>query len=70
MYPDRFDFFAAYYQFCSDWHAGQSCPLYEKLSRITEYYRPGIFTGYEYLSENAQFYYDQLCEKYLNMQVV
>ena len=63
MYFDRFDIVEAHYWFCADYHGGQGCPLYAKLCRISEYYRPSplakSWIGSQ-PSENAQEIYGDL----------
>jgi len=63
MYFDRFDIVSAHYAFCADYHSGQYSELYAKLSRIGNYFRPGMaWNGYDSLSENGQVIYDNLVE--------
>ena len=38
---NRFSIIEGYYLFCSQHHQGQNCELYERLSRISEYFDPG-----------------------------
>lgn len=65
MYWDRFDIVEAHYWFAVDYHGGQFSDLYERMCRISNYYRPGIcHRGYDSLSENAQMIYDDLVSKY------
>ena len=62
---ERFEFLLAYYAFCSDWHNGQRCELYVKLSRISRYLTPGpLFKGFESLNEYGQEVYHELEKKY------
>ena len=59
---DRFDIVEAHYWFCADYHTGQACPLYRRLSRISGYFHPSPMShGPE--SENAQDIYNALAEK-------
>jgi hypothetical protein len=61
MYFDRFDIVSAHYAFCADYHSGQYSELYAKLSRISNYFRPGMaWNGYESLTENGQVIYKNL----------
>ena len=65
MFFDRFDIVEAHYAFCSDWHAGQTCELYKRLSRISRYFTPGAaWKGYDSLSENAQEIYKNLEKRF------
>jgi hypothetical protein len=65
MYFDKFDIVEAHYWFCADYHSGQRSILYERLSRIGEYYSPSpLHRGFDCLSENAKEIYKQLEEKH------
>lgn len=57
---ERFDIVAAHYLWLSEHHGGQSSPEYERLCKITTYYKPSLFS----VSDNARAIYDQLCEKH------
>lgn len=62
MYFDRFDICQAYYVFFVSHHEGQGSKKYARLSRLTEYFSPGIgFRDYADLTENGQAIYKQLC---------
>ena len=64
MYFDRFDIVTAHYQFYSDFHSGQGSEFYYKLSRILEYFNPSPILSYENMSDNSQYIYQELCDKY------
>jgi hypothetical protein len=60
-YFDRFDIVSAHYWWYADHHSGQWSPEYERLSRISEYYRPGRLEVGP-VTENARAIYDRLCD--------
>ena len=62
MYFDRFDIVEAYYAFFSNYHSGQDSVFYRRLSKMSEYYTPGVSTRYETMSENSQVIYDNLVD--------
>lgn len=67
MYFDRFDIVEANYAFCSDWHGGQSCHLYSRLSRIVGRmkFKPSpLFRGYDSLTDNGKAIYDELHKRW------
>ena len=69
MYFDRFDIIQAYYAFYSDYHQGQSSYYYSRMCKILNYYTPSpLFNGYDSLSDNAKFIYDDLV--YKNQQTI
>ena len=66
---NRFDIVLGHYVFCTLWHSGQNCELYEKLCRISKYFNPGIlFSETKFFNDdeyaNAVLVYDNLVEKY------
>lgn len=62
---DRFSFIEAYYAFCCDYHCGQTCELYQKLSRISRYFKPSpLFKGEDSLDEYGKEVYAGLEQKY------
>ncbi len=64
MYWDRFDIVAAHYFFCSDFHSGQWSEKYEKLCRITKYFRPSpLWKSIYDVSDNAVEIYNNLIIK-------
>lgn len=64
MYWDRFDICEAYYLFFSNYHWGQDSDMYQRMSRMLDYFRPAPLLRYEYLSDNAQVIYDNLVDSY------
>lgn len=67
MFFDRFDIVEAHYAFASDWHMGQTCELYKRLSRIVGRMRfspSPMFRGFDSLSENAQEIYKNLEKRF------
>ena len=61
MYYDKLDIIEAHYWFCADYHEGQWSQKYARLSRIGQYYTPGpMHKGYETLSDNGKYIYDEL----------
>lgn len=65
MYFDRYDIVSAHYAFCADYHGGQGSELYSRLSRIGDYFTPGMaWSGYDSLTENGQIIYQNLLDKY------
>jgi hypothetical protein len=63
MYFDRFDICEAYYLYFSDYHTGQWSREYERLSKMSRYFKPSPNLSLETLSENAREIYDALVEK-------
>lgn len=64
MYWDRFDIVEAYYLFFSNYHWGQDSDMYQRMSRMLDYFKPSPILRYEYLSDNAQVIYDNLVDSY------
>ena len=64
MYWDRFDICEAYYLFFSNYHWGQDSDMYQRMSRMLDYFKPSPMLRYEYLSDNAQVIYDNLVDSY------
>ena len=62
MYFDRFDICDAWYLALSAAHGGQSSPEYERLSRLTNFYSPGLSRSVDSLTENGLEIYWQACE--------
>lgn len=67
MYFDRFDICAAYYIFCSAYHAGQNSFLYQKLSQLCKIgYKPGLTTqSHSFENDNQREIYRQLYKRYI-----
>ncbi len=63
MYFDRFDIVEAYYLFLGDYHEGQFSEKYERLCRMSKYFKPAPGLHYDSLSENGQAWYDGLVAK-------
>lgn len=63
----RYDIVEGHYWFYTDWHSGQWSREYERLCKITRYFRPGAGhngpTSYE-----SQHVYDQLVEKHMRKE--
>jgi hypothetical protein len=60
---DRFDIVEAYYLFFSHYHEGQSSMKYQRLSKMTSYFKPRLNLDYSRLSENGKKIYDSLKSK-------
>ena len=60
MYWDRWDIVDAHYWYCVNYHSGQWSREYQRLSRISQYYKPSILAKGP-ATENAQAIYDALC---------
>lgn len=63
MYFDRHDIVEAHAIFSHDFHLGQDCELYKRLTRCNK-----ILTGsaykYERMSANGRVIYAELCERF------
>ena len=64
MYFNRFDIVEAHYLFYCEYHSGQWCHLYRRLSRIIRYYRPSPLLSVESISDNAREIYENLVRKH------
>lgn len=60
---DRNDIVEAYYLFFCDYHEGQGSRKYERLSRMTRYYKPRMSLSLDTLSPNAKDIYQGLVER-------
>ena len=67
----RFDIVLGHYVFCSQHHEGQASERYERLSRITRYFKPGaLFSETRFFDtsvaeyEEAREVYRALCTKH------
>ena len=58
MYFDSFDICEAWYLWLSFNHGGQGSREYQRLSKMTRYFRPSPFISYDRLSENGKEIYD------------
>jgi len=63
VYFNRFDITEAYYLFLGDYHEGQFSEKYERLCRMTKYFKPAPGLNYGNLSCNAQQIYNNLVAK-------
>jgi len=57
---DRFDICEAWYLYLCDYHGGQWSKEYNRLSRMTAYFKPRNNLSFGTLSENAQDIYREL----------
>ena len=62
-YFDRFDIAEAYYLFFSHFHEGGGSKKYQRLSKMSRYFKPRPNLSYETLEENGKLIYDALEEK-------
>lgn len=63
-YFDRFDIVAAHYYYCCDYHSGQFNFEYERMCRISKYFKPSpLWKSVEDVSCNCQEIYNLLVEK-------
>lgn len=60
---DRFDIVEAYYQYYSDYYSGQTSKEYEKLCRISKYFKPSPFLNFDNLSTNSKGIYLKLAKR-------
>ena len=65
IYFDRFDICEAYYLALSHCHGGQWSREYERLCKLSSYFRPSPFLSVESLNENAREIYDDACARFL-----
>ena len=65
MYFDRFDIVAAYHLWFTHYYDGMFHPNYIRRCRIEEnlQFRPSMSHGYDSLTENGQYIYDELQAK-------
>jgi hypothetical protein len=63
MFFDRFDIAEAYWCFFCDYHEGQWSKKYQRLSKMSRYFKPRYDLSYETLEENGRAIYDALVEK-------
>lgn len=63
---DRFDLYAAFYIFCTDYHSGQASRGYRILSRLTKAgYNPGLSVQRGFFENEEQYnIYNQLVNRY------
>ena len=67
MYFDRFDIVEAHYAHAVDWHGGMRSKLYEKIGRISQYFKPSYsWSGFDSLSDNGKEIYLALEIKHNN----
>lgn len=60
---NRWAIVEGWYWWLADHHGGQSSREYQRLSKISRYYRPGILS-HGPGDEESQEVYDRLCEKH------
>jgi len=60
MYFDRYDIAEAYYLFFVDYHEGGGSKKYQRLSRMSRYFKPSPLLSVETLTENGREIYDEL----------
>jgi hypothetical protein len=65
LYFDRFDVASAWYLALSECHAGQYSRSYERLSRLTEYFKPGMMLSVDSLTDNGREIYEYATERLL-----
>jgi hypothetical protein len=63
MYFDRWDIVEAHYWFTTHYHGGQCSDMYARLSRISNYFSPGMSADGP-TSENACIIYNNLETKH------
>lgn len=66
MYFDRFDICEAWYLALADCHGGGGSREYQRLSRMSRYFRPSPMLSVETLSENGREIYENACARMLN----
>jgi hypothetical protein len=65
MYFDRFDIVSAWFLALSHCHSGQWSREYERLCKLTRYFRPSPMLSVDSLSENGLEIYNAACQKLL-----
>lgn len=65
MYFDRFDICEAYYLALSHCHGGQWSREYERLCRLSRYFKPSPLLSVDSLSDNAREIYESACARML-----
>ena len=63
---NRFNIVIAHYIFCEDHHDGQASALYERLCRISRYFKPSPLMSHDINDHDDEVkdIYVSLCEKY------
>lgn len=68
MYFDRFDIAEAWYLALAHCHGGQWSREYERLCRLSRYFKPSPLLAVETLNENAREIYNSACARMLNQR--
>ena len=63
MFFDRFDIAEAYYLFFCHYHEGGGSKKYQRLSRMSRYFRPSPLLSVESLTENGREIYEALSSR-------